>query len=476
MPKKSTETILATLIDVREELAQARVGTFHLRFAVLVAFIMFFDGYDLFNAAYVIPLIRKLWQPSPSMIGIMLSSGIVGLSIGSVLQGLLADRIGRRKVMLIALWTLTLASGLLATVVDSALGFAVVRLMLGTALGMVTPLALICINEWAPRRNANTFATWVFQFGFSAGGIFAGIAGMTLTPRFGWQSLYFVGVLSAAVAAAAMKWLPESAQYLTLRGHDEEVLAMLCKVRPEQAHIYRQARIRPMHKGSRAGAIGELLSPLYRRNTIVHWIAGALSLFCIHGLTGWLPSLVVAKGQAVSSAFAYGTLVMIASVFGGISMGWLADRLRSRIRAMIIGFALAAVFMGSLATTLGKPEAIVLIAATGFFVFGAQAVLNNYQAMTYRTEVRGTGMGVAVGLNRVGGILGPVIVGVVASINPDPFYTFAVFAGSLVLAALVISLGRVEIASLPATSDNDAAGDHPDPAPAAHVRSGAATG
>ena len=467
---------MATLIDVREELAQARVGTFHLRFAVLVAFIMFFDGYDLFNAAYVIPLIRKLWQPSPSMIGIMLSSGIVGLSIGSVLQGLLADRIGRRKVMLIALWTLTLASGLLATVVDSALGFAVVRLVLGTALGMVTPLALICINEWAPRRNANTFATWVFQFGFSAGGIFAGIAGMTLTPRFGWQSLYFVGVLSAAVAAAAMKWLPESAQYLTLRGRDEEVLAMLCKVRPEQAHIYRQARIRPMHKASRAGAIGELLSPLYRRNTIVHWIAGALSLFCIHGLTGWLPSLVVAKGQAVSSAFAYGTLVMIASVFGGISMGWLADRLRSRIRAMISGFAMAAVFMGSLATTLGKPEAIVLIAATGFFVFGAQAVLNNYQAMTYRTEVRGTGMGVAVGLNRVGGILGPVIVGVVASINPDPFYTFAVFAGSLVLAALVISLGRVEIASLPATSDNDAAGDHPDPAPAAHVRSGAATG
>jgi AAHS family benzoate transporter-like MFS transporter/AAHS family 4-hydroxybenzoate transporter-like MFS transporter len=466
---------LATLINVREELAQARVGKFHLRFAVLVAFIMFFDGYDLFNAAYVIPLIRKLWHPSPSMIGVMLSSGIVGLSIGSVLQGLLADRIGRRKVMLIALWTLTAASGLLATVVDSALSFAVVRLILGTALGMVTPLALTCINEWAPRRNANTFATWVFQFGFSAGGIFAGIAGITLTPLFGWQSLYFVGLLSAGVALAAMKWLPESAQYLTLLGRYDEVLALLCKARPEKAHDYAQARILPMPNAARAGAIGELLSPTYRRNTIVHWIVGALSLFCIHGLTGWLPSLVVAKGQAVSSAFGYGTLVMIASVFGGISMGWLADRLRSRIRAMIIGFALAAVFMGSLATMLGKPEAIVLIAATGFFVFGAQAVLNNYQAMSYRTEVRGTGMGVAVGLNRVGGILGPVIVGVVASINPDPFYTFAVFAGSLVLAAIVISVGRVEIASLPATADNDAVSPGNDTAPSSHVRNGAAT-
>jgi AAHS family benzoate transporter-like MFS transporter/AAHS family 4-hydroxybenzoate transporter-like MFS transporter len=84
-------------------------------------------------------------------------------------------------------------------------------------------------------------------------------------------------------------------------------------------------------------------------------------------------------------------------------------------------------------------------------------------------------MGVAVGLNRVGGILGPVIVGVVASVNPDPFYTFALFAGSLVLAAIVISLGRVEIASLPATTDHDSA-IAGEAAPPAHVRDGAATG
>ncbi|MFM0155674.1 MFS transporter [Paraburkholderia sediminicola] len=442
---------MSTSINVREELAQARIGGFHLRFGVLVGFIMFFDGYDLFNAAYVIPLIRQLWHPSPSMIGIMLSSGIVGLSIGSVVQGLLSDRIGRRKVMLLALWMLTATSGLLATVVSSPLSFAVVRLALGTALGMVTPLALTCINEWAPRRTANTFATWVFQFGFSAGGILAGIAGIALTPRFGWQSLYFVGVLSAVVAVAATKWLPESAQYLTLRGRYDAVLAMLRKVRPERAEVYAVAQIEPMRARVRTGSLRELLSPLYRRNTLVHWVAGALSLFCIHGLTGWLPALVVARGQGVSSAFGYGTLVMVASVFGGISMGWLADRLHSRIRAMVIGYVLAAVFMGSIAPTLGQPVAIVLVAATGFFIFGAQAVLNNYQAMTYRTEVRGTGLGVAVGLNRIGGILGPVIVGVVASVNPDPFYTFAVFAGALLLAAVVIALGRVEIASFPAT-------------------------
>ncbi|WP_042300026.1 MFS transporter [Paraburkholderia kururiensis] len=440
---------MATSINVREELAQARIGVFHLRFAVLVAFVMFFDGYDLFNAAYVIPLVRHAWQPTPAMIGMMLASGIVGLSIGSVLQGLIADRIGRRKVMLGALWMLTAASAVLATLVHSAVAFALARLVMGTALGMVTPLALTCINEWAPRRNANAFATWVFQFGFSAGGIFAGIAGITLTPHFGWQSLYFVGVLSAFVALAASRWLPESAQFLALRGRMDDVRALLAAVRPERAEVYRGAAIQPMKPASRAGSVADLLSREYRHNTLVHWIAGALSLFCIHGLTGWLPSLVVAGGGRVSSAFGYGTLVMIASVFGGISMGWLADRLHSRIRAMVVGYLAAGVFMAALSVALGKPVALLFVAGAGFFVFGAQAVMNNYQAMCYRTEIRGTGMGVAVGLNRVGGILGPVIVGVAASINPDPMWTFALFTGALVLAAGVIALGRTEIAALP---------------------------
>ncbi|WP_186062812.1 MFS transporter [Burkholderia gladioli] len=453
---------MATPIHVREELAHARIGGFHLRFAVLVAFIMFFDGYDLFNAAYVVPLVRHQWQPSPEMIGVMLSSGIVGLSIGSVLQGVIADRVGRRKVMIGALWTLTLSSGLLATVVHSATSFALARLLMGTALGMVTPLALTCINEWAPRRNANTFATWVFQFGFSAGGIFAGIAGLTLTPRFGWESLYFVGVLSALVAVAAMKWLPESAQYLALRGRTDEVLKLLKAARPEREAIYRAGTVVPMHATSRPGSVRDLLSVEYRRNTLVHWIAGALSLFCIHGLTGWLPTMVVNKGGGVSSAFGYGTVVMIASVFGGISMGWFADRIRSRIRAMVVGYILAGIFMAALSAMLGKAGSMALIACVGFFIFGAQAIMNNYQAMSYRTEIRGTGMGVAVGLNRVGGILGPVIVGIVASINPDPVWTFTLFTGALILAAGVIAFGKTEIAALPASGPNVASAPEDD--------------
>ena len=133
-------------------------------------------------------------------------------------------------------------------------------------------------------------------------------------------------------------------------------------------------------------------------------------------------------------------------------MGWLADRMHSRIRVMVVGYIVAGIFMAALAVTLGKAGSMVLVACVGFFIFGAQAIMNNYQAMCYRTDIRGTGMGVAVGLHRIGGILGPVIVGIVASINPDPVWTFALFTGALILAAGVIALGRKKIAALPASA------------------------
>jgi AAHS family benzoate transporter-like MFS transporter len=445
-----------TSLNLREEIAEAPFGRFHVKFAALMSLIMLFDGYELFNAAYVIPLVRSSWHPSPSMIGVMLSSGIVGLSIGAVVQGLIADRIGRRTVMLLALWLLTGASLLLATIVDSPVSFSVCRLLLGCALGMITPLALTCINEWAPRKQANTYANWVFQFGFSMGGISAGIAGIWLTPHFGWQSLYYLGALSFLAAIAATLWLPESLQFLALNHRDDEIAKILAQMRPGRARAYRGAYFEMPTENAPRGSIVALLAPRYRRNTIVLWIVGFLGLFSIHGLTGWLPTLVVAQGQAVSSAFGYGTLVMVAAIFGSLFMGWIADRLGSRTRAMSIGYGIAALSMAGLAYFLGSANGVtlVLVAATGFFIFGAHAVLNNYQAMTYGTEVRSTGVGVAQALSRVGGILGPLIVGWVASVEPSPVYTFMMFAGGLLLASIVVTFGGAALSS-PAARANE---------------------
>ncbi|WP_297910019.1 MFS transporter [Thiomonas sp.] len=443
-------------ISPREEVGQAAFRSFHLRFALLVTLIMFFDGYDLFNAAYVIPLILKSWHPSHEMIGVMLSSGLVGLSIGSLLQGPLSDRFGRRKTLLLALWLLTATTLVLATAVHGPEAFAIARLAMGTALGMVTPLVLTSVNEWAPARYANTFATWLFQLGFSLGGISAGVFGLLLTPHFGWQSLYAVGGVSLLVALLATWGFPESVQYLMQKGRIEEVREALCRLRPERAQLYRNAELVSAHRARRFGSFGELFTAKYRRATLVSWVVGFFSLFCIQGLTGWLPTLVVSSGQAVSSAFEYGTIVMVASTFGGIGMGWTADRMGSRIRAMSVGYVLAALSMLCVGVALKTHWAGFLVAAAGFFIFGAQAVLNNYQAMSYHAEVRGTGMGMAVGVNRMGGVLGPMVVGGVATVLPGSLPIFGVFCVALLLAALLIHLGPREITAADAPQANAA--------------------
>lgn len=433
---------MSTGINPLEEVRSAPIGRFHWTFGILIGFVMLFDGYDLFNAAYVIPLVAKTWKPDPTTIGIMLSSGIVGLSLGSVLQGLLADRFGRRKVLLWALFLLTACNLCLAALVSSPLSFAASRMVLGTALGMITPLVITYINEWAPKKKSNTFTIWTFQVGFSIGGILAGVIGITMGQRLGWQSIYVVGSASLLVAIYAYYRLPESIQYLAVREDHEKIRSLLISLRPERAELYRNASFTRIRSEEQRGSIKTLLVPAYRRATLINWVAGFLSLFCIHGLTGWLPSMVIQRGEAISSAFGYGSLIMLASLFGGMSSGWFADRVRSRVKAMVVWYVAAAVAMVALAMFSERYMMIVFVAAAGFFVFGAQAVLNNFQVMSYPTEVRGTGMGIAVGINRVGGIMGPFLIGLLHTISPDPSVTFAGLAAALVLAALCVSLSK----------------------------------
>ena len=425
---------MAASFDVRAEIEGAEISSFHWKLGALIGLIMFFDGYELFNAAYAIPLILKSWRPAPSEIGMMLSSGIVGLSIGSVLQGLLADRMGRRKVMLWALYGMGAASLSLAALAHNPLQFAFFRLCLGTALGMITPLTISYINEWAPKRTANVYTIWVFQFGFSLGGIAAGAAGAAMAPSLGWQAIYYAGSVAILVAVAAQYWLPESAQYLAAKGDYTRVGRILAQLRPARAHLYRDASFTTAGAGRHVPFRTLLQSP-YRVKTIIAWISGALSLFCIHGLTGWLPTLLVQRGEAMSSAATYGALIMTASLFGGLGSGWLADKAKSRVVAMVVWFGMAGLAMLALAHAHGPVTMMVLVAAAGFFVFGGQSVQNNYIAMIYPTEIRSTGVGIAVGINRVGGMLGPVVIGLVKSFNPDPTWTFYVLAAAMFLAS-----------------------------------------
>lgn len=425
-------------MDIEAELRGAHLSWFHYRLALILGCVLFIDGYDLFNAGYIAPYVRQEWGLSDRQIGTMLSIGIAGLAIGAYVQAPISRWIGRRLTMTAGTLLLGVASLAMATWVNDFESFVALRLLLGISLGMLSPLAFVYVNEWAPAATQNRFATLSFVIPFSLGGIAAGAAAMTLAPAFGWRGLYFVATLAFPVAVLCFLLLPESLVRLVKQGRRRTIERHLRAVRPDRSGVYDNVADfflpEPAH-----GATG--LAPLfrapYRRTTIGIWTAGALSLLCLHGISGWLPTLLIANHQAFASAFGFGTLLMTMQILGGAVSGVLADRF-GRKDVMAFGFLGSALAMIGTGIALGGGWLALAVAAAGFFIFGTQAVMNNFTAMSYEPALRATGTGAAVAFSRVGGVLGPVLIGWTRSTGIALWGTFAMLAVTQLAAALII--------------------------------------
>src|SRR6476661_913657 len=176
----------AVVVDVREAIGRAPVGEYHFVLATLIGLVVFFDGYDTFNASYVIHYVAGPWHLRPGQAGWLVSSGLVGFSLAALFQGQISDRFGRRAALLIALWVATLFSLATAVAARSFWSFCALRFLTGVGLGVLLPVSIAYLNEVSPSRVRAQFATWGWCLGFSLGGVAASVVGVFLTPRFGW--------------------------------------------------------------------------------------------------------------------------------------------------------------------------------------------------------------------------------------------------------------------------------------------------
>jgi MFS family permease len=444
-------------MNIEEEVRGARLSWFHYRLALVLGAVLFIDGYDLFNAAYVAPYIRQEWGLSDGQIGLMLSMGVAGLALGAFVQAPVTRAVGRRLAVTIGVLLLAATSVAMATVVHDYMSFVAMRLVLGISLGMLSPLAFVYVNEWAPQSTANRFATIAFVLPFSLGGIAAGIAGIVVGPDYGWRGLYMLAALGFPCAVLAFLWLPESLVRLVERGRMDQIRAYLTAIRPERAGDYLACTAfhLPAPSAGRVG-VSALFSPRYRRTTIGIWIASALSLLGLHGVSGWLPSILVGSGQAFGSAFAYGTLLMTMQILGGGVTSVLADRF-GRTPVMVVGFICGGFAMLALQWTIGGTAIALAVAAAGLCIFGTQAVMNNFTAQAYEPSLRALGTGLAVAFSRIGGVLGPLLIGFTRSLDDTLLLTFGLLASAQLLAALIVlGLLRPSVAA-PAGSQDVAA-------------------
>jgi MFS family permease len=429
-------------IDVHEELAEAKVSAFHLRLGLIMGLLTLFDGYDTFNPAYVIHYVAGPWGLKGGQAGLLISSGLIGFLIGSAVHGLVADRLGRRGTLLAGLWITSIFTVLTALFADSFASFCALRVLTGLGLGVLLPLATTYINELAPRRVANTFALWGVALGWALGGTIAGLVGVFATPALGWKALYWVGAFSFLLLPFLHAQLPESPKFLVLSNRSDEIRGLLSRLRPERAALYATSTISVARAQQVANPVAVLVSAKYRRTTLAIWLSAFLSLFCIFGLTGWIPTVMMQRGETFSASFGFGAVMQIMSFLGGLVLGHLIDQ-HGRSRGLLglwwaVG-GLAVLMLVVLNTHLMNVTAVAL---AGFCIIGAQFVLNNFTAASYETGVRATAVGMELAIARVGAILGPLVAGTLQQIYQSPTPMFVSIGLSAMAAGAIILLAE----------------------------------
>lgn len=426
-------------IEIHEELSGAAVTPLHITLGVLITLITLFDGYDTFNPAYVIHYVMQPWGLVPSQAGLLVSSGLIGFLFGAMGHGMVADRYGRRHTLLAGLWIVNVLTLLTAIFATSFVSFCGLRFLTGLGLGVLLPLGTTYINELAPQRVSNRFSLWGVTFGWSLGGVCAGLVGVYLTPSYGWQVLYYVGALSIPLTLVVHAVLPESPKFLAAHGRLAELRALMTRLRPERRAMYANAVFRSGDQTASRNTIGALLTPRYRRVSLTIWLTAFLTLFAIFGLVGWIPTVMIKRGESFASGFGYGALMQGTSFVGGLALAMLADRgFAATPRLLGLWWVIGGIAVGSLVFVNGHIFNFTVVAVAGFCVIGAQHVLNNFTANSYETGFRASGVGMELGVGRVGGILGPYVIGLLQQMTGGPEAVFWAISGAAVLAGFVI--------------------------------------
>ena len=429
-------------VDVAEYIDTQPVGGFQIRLLLTCAAVLFLDGFDTQAIGYVAPALAREWGLTKGALGPVFSAGLFGLMIGALIFGPLADRIGRKKIIIFS--TLAFGLGALATAfVQDVNTLLAIRFLTGLGLGGAMPNAIAMTSEFSPHRRRATMVMIMFC-GFSVGAALGGLLAAALIPHFGWRSVFVVGGTTPLLLAPilALK-LPESVRFLALTGRaNERVAQLLGFINPKVAFapatrfVVREpelAGIPVLHlfKGGRTLA------------TLLLWVVFFMSLLDLFFLANWLPTVLNDLGASVSLAVAIGSMLQVGGVVGTLALGSIIDRFSFRALALVY-------FMGVFAVgaigQFGHSAMFVTMAifAAGFCIVGGQTAANALAAGLYPTSVRASGVGWALGIGRVGSIVGPLVGGALMTMKWSAGEVFVTAAGAaLCAAAAAFSLSRL---------------------------------
>lgn len=429
------------MLDLRSaDAAKARpISVLQIRIFAICSLVVFFDGFDTQAIGYVAPLLAKATNAPLSSFGAVFSIGLAGAVLGAFIFGPLGDRFGRRW-LLIGASAIFAAFSLFTMFVTSLPELLIVRFLTGVGLGGAVPTSLALVSEYSPQKFRGLAITAMFS-AFPLGGFVGGLVASALISQYGWQSVFLVGGIVPAISCIALVlWVPESIQYLAMRGKKEQLSRLVAQLAPGDGPAPVMAT--PVESMS-FSVFKEMLTKERLRMTLLLWVPFFLGFMVILTVVLWGPSLLREAGIPLSTA----ALVFAVHYFGGFVgtafCGYFVDKF-GPLRVLVPGFLIGAACVGAFGFLTSS---IVLLCIDAFLcgvlLVGSSNGLLPVAASLYPTHLRSTGIGWAMGAGRCGQLVGPVLVGLMLSASLQTSTIFLMAVGPcLVAAAFVFLLAR----------------------------------
>jgi MFS family permease len=403
---------------------------YQLIVVVLCCLINVADGFDVVSLAVAAPALTREWGVDPAVLGAMFSAGACGLVIGAFVIGPMADKFGRRPIMLGALGTLAtmlLLSGMAADIWQ----LLVCRTITGIGLGTLVVCLNTTVAEYASDKSRN-MALAILHIGFSSGSMLGSAIAAVALHQGSWRMIFFAaGGINMVTFVASIFLLGESREFLARRqapGDLDRINRLNRRMHiPELTELPR----RPVEAKERGSAIRLMLAPEIRAQTLLIWMASVTYALVGYFIMNWKPTILANAGLSPSMAAAAGVLTGAFGTAGHLSFGVLGRRVGEIRLTMwcLIGAAVTLVVFGSMPP---EPLPLVLVAGlTSFFVVGAYTGFFLIAVVMYPPAIQNAGVGFIVGFGRVGAVIGPALGGFLLSAGlsrMDTYYVFAVIA------------------------------------------------
>lgn len=426
----------ATTVNVNAVVDEAKFKPFHLKIVLWCVFVVIFDGYDLAINGVALPLLMQEWNMTAVQAGMLASTALAGMMFGAMLFGMLADKIGRKNVILICV---TLFSGFTfwGGFASGPTEFGILRFIAGLGIGGVLPNLVALTSEYAPQKMRSTLVTTMFS-GYAVGGIMAALLGAWFTPSFGWEIMFYIAGIPLLMLPILYLYLPESLTFLVKKQQNEKASKIVQQISPEQnVTASTQFVLNEVHAPD--ASITALFKQGRSMSTLLFWCCFFMCLLMVYALGSWLPKLMMAAGYSLGNSLMFLMAMNIGAVVGTIGGGILADRFH--LKPVIIGmFLLGAVSLVGLG--FNSPQAVIylLVAAAGASAIGSSILLYSFVAQYYPLAIRSTGIGCASAVGRVGAIVGPIIIGFLLGMELPHKMNFLAVAIPAIIGAISVAM------------------------------------